>query len=100
MKIVKVSTHVMGVVLPRNGVDAVRRNWIFVRVETDEGIERIGEATTENYEHAVASMIEQHFGPFLIGKDPTKITRACQSRLILQLRSMPTFVQRQNRVST
>ena len=78
MKIVKVSAHVMGVVLPRNGADAARRNWIFVRIETDEGITGVGEATTENYEYAVVAMIEKHYGPYLIGKDPTRITRAWQ----------------------
>jgi galactonate dehydratase len=78
MKIVKVSTHVMGVVLPRQNVDAARRNWIFVRIETDEGITGLGEATTEHCEHAVVAMIEKHFGPYLIGKDPTKINRAWQ----------------------
>ncbi len=78
MKIVKVSTHVMGVVLPRQNVDAARRNWIFVRIETDEGITGLGEATTEHCEHAVVAMIEKHFGPYLIGKDPTRINRAWQ----------------------
>ena len=78
MKIVKVSTEMMGVVLPREGSQAARRNWIFVRIETDEGIVGVGEATTENYEHAVVAMIEKHYGPYLIGKDPTKITRAWQ----------------------
>ena len=68
----------MGVVLPRNGADAARRNWIFVRIETDEGITGVGEATTENYEYAVVAMIEKHYGPYLIGKDPTRITRAWQ----------------------
>jgi galactonate dehydratase len=78
MKIVNVSTQMMGVVLPREGSQAARRNWIFVRIETDEGITGVGEATTENYEHAVVAMIEKHYGPYLIGKDPTKITRAWQ----------------------
>ncbi len=78
MKILRVSAHVMGVVLPRQGAESIRRNWIFVRIETDEGITGVGEATTENYEHAVVAMIEKHYGPYLIGKDPTKITRAWQ----------------------
>lgn len=78
MKITKVSTHVMGVVIPRPPVSAGRRNWIFVRIETDEGITGIGEATTEFVEHAVVAMIEKHFAPFLIGKDPTQITRIWQ----------------------
>ena len=78
MKITKVSTHVMGVVIPRPPVQAGRRNWIFVRIETDEGITGIGEATTEYVEHAVVGMIEKHLGPYLVGKDPTQITRAWQ----------------------
>jgi galactonate dehydratase len=68
----------MGVVLPREGSQAARRNWIFVRIETDDGITGVGEATTENFEHAVVAMIEKHYGPYLIGKDPTQITRAWQ----------------------
>ena len=55
MKIVKVSAHMMGIVLPRPGGEAPRRNWIFVRIETDEGITGVGEATTENYEYAVVN---------------------------------------------
>src|SRR5579863_7194486 len=78
MKISKVSAHVMGVNIPRPGGPAQRRNWIFVRIETDEGIIGVGEATTEYYEHAVVAMIEKHFGPFLAGQDPTKITRSWQ----------------------
>jgi len=38
MKITRIRTRVMGV---------PGRNWIFVFVETDEGITGIGEATTE-----------------------------------------------------
>src|SRR5207237_7802201 len=55
-----------------------RRNWIFVFVETDAGITGLGEATTEWHEHAVAQMIEQHMGPVLIGRDPTRVEAATQ----------------------
>lgn len=78
MKITKVSAHIMGVLLPRPGGPTPRRNWIFVRVETDQGITGLGEATTEYHEHAVVAMIEKHFAPLLVGRDPTKITRARQ----------------------
>lgn len=78
MKITKISTHIMAVALPRPGVPSIRRNWIFVRVETDAGIHGVGEATTEFHEKAIAAMIEDHFQPLLVGKDPTKITRAFQ----------------------
>jgi galactonate dehydratase len=76
MKIVKIAAHLMGV--PGAGGHAPARNWIFVRVETDEGITGTGEATTEYHELAVQAMIEHHFAPMLIGRDPTRITQAWQ----------------------
>ncbi len=66
----------MGV--PGPGGHAPSRNWIFVCVETDEAVTGIGEATTEYHEHAVVSMIEEHFAPLLTGQDPTRITNAWQ----------------------
>ena len=76
MKITRITAHLMGV--PGPGRHAPSRNWIFVRVETDEGITGVGEATTEYHEHAVVSMIEQHFAPLLVGQDPTRIQNAWQ----------------------
>lgn len=75
IKITNIEARIMGV-LNRDG--STKRNWIFVRVETDAGIEGIGEATTEWHEQAVAAMIEDHFRPLLLGYDPTRITRAFQ----------------------
>jgi galactonate dehydratase len=71
MRIKALQTALMGV--PSSGGQAPRRNWIFLRVQTDQGITGIGEATTESHEHAVVAMIEQHFAPMLIGEDPTRI---------------------------
>src|SRR6185437_6968143 len=76
MKISKVTAHIMGV--PGPGGHAPSRNWIFVRVETDEGITGIGEATTEYHEQAVSAMIRDHFAPLLIGQDPTRVHYAWQ----------------------
>ena len=76
MKITNISTKVMGIVSP--GGAAPARNWIFVQVETDEGITGIGEATTEYHEQAVVAMIEQHFGPLLNGQDPTRVNHCWQ----------------------
>ncbi len=75
MKITKITAQPVGIVIPRDPAPAPRRNWIIVRVETDEGIVGLGEATTENCEHAVMSMVNEHYGPYLVGKDPTRITR-------------------------
>ena len=74
MKIISIRAHVMGIV--KKGGLAPSRNWIFVRVETDEGLIGIGEATTEYHELAVVAMIEQHFAPLLVGQDPTRVHHA------------------------
>lgn len=71
MKIARITSHLMGI--PGPGGHAPARNWVFVRIETDEGIAGVGEATTEWHERAVAAMIEEHFAPLLIGQDPTRV---------------------------
>ncbi len=76
MKITNISAHLMGV--PGAGGHSPRRNWTFVRVETDAGIDGVGEATTEYHEHAVAAMIEEHMAPALLGQDPTQVNSAWQ----------------------
>lgn len=76
MKITSVRACIMGI--PSPGGQAPSRNWIFVRVETDQGISGVGEATTEYHEHAVVAMVEHHFGPLLIGQDPTRVNHAWQ----------------------
>ena len=76
MKITNITAHLMGV--PGPGGHAPSRNWVFVKVETDEGITGVGEATTEYHEQAVAAMIEHHFAPLLIGQDPTRVHNAWQ----------------------
>lgn len=76
MKITAITTQVMGIVSP--GGMAPSRNWIFVRVKTDDGIEGVGEATTEYHEQAVVAMIEEHFAPLLVGQDPTRVHHAWQ----------------------
>lgn len=63
MKIVDVKTFVM---------HAYRVNWVFVKIETDEGIHGIGEATLGMREHALVGAI-QDIKRYLIGKDPTRI---------------------------
>lgn len=48
------------------------RNWIFVKVETDQGIHGVGEATLEGKEHAVTGAIRD-LSYYLEGKDPREI---------------------------
>ena len=55
-------------------VDCFRTNWVFVKVETDEGITGVGEATLEYKEKALFGAIE-HIREYLVGKDPTQIEK-------------------------
>lgn len=48
-----------------------RRNYLFVVVDTDEGIYGVGESGLTGRELAVSGAIE-HFKPLLIGQDPTR----------------------------
>ena len=52
------------------------RNYMFVKVETDEGITGWGEATSGP--RAVAAMVEE-FGEVLIGQDPGRIEQHWQT---------------------
>ena len=53
-------------------VNAKMRNWIFVKVETDEGVTGWGEASLEWKTRAVAGAIAD-FEPFVVGEDPRRI---------------------------
>ena len=53
-------------------------NFVFVVVDTDEGIYGVGEAGSPGREQAVMGLIE-HFKPMLIGQDPSRIEHLWQS---------------------
>ncbi len=55
-----------------------QRKFLFVVVDTDEGISGVGEAGITGRELAVAGAIE-HFRPLLIGEDPTRIEHIWQT---------------------
>ena len=64
MKITRIETVV---------VNAVHRNWIFVKVLTDQpGLHGWGEATLEWKTRAVKGAIED-LAPFVVGQDPMRI---------------------------
>lgn len=46
------------------------RNFVTVKIMTDEGLHGIGDATLNGRELAVASYLADHVGPCLIGRDP------------------------------
>ena len=59
-------------------VNAQMRNWVFVKVETDEtGLDGWGEASLEWKTHAVVGAV-QDFAPLVIGEDPTRIEHLYQ----------------------
>jgi len=46
------------------------RNFVTVKIVTDEGLYGIGDATLNGRELAVVSYLQEHVGPCLIGRDP------------------------------
>jgi galactonate dehydratase len=59
-------------------VNAKMRNWIFVKVETDDGLIGWGEASLEWKTRAVAGAIAD-FEPFVVGVDPRRIEHLVQT---------------------
>ncbi|HET7135978.1 MAG TPA: bifunctional D-altronate/D-mannonate dehydratase, partial [Casimicrobiaceae bacterium] len=49
------------------------RNFVTLKVETDEGLYGLGDATLNGRELAVASYLGDHVVPALIGRDPARI---------------------------
>src|ERR1700729_4605734 len=49
------------------------RNFVTLKIETDEGIYGLGDATLNGRELAVASYLTEHVLPCLIGRDPFDI---------------------------
>ena len=56
---------------------AGRRNWVFVKVDTDAGIHGWGEATLEGRERTIEAAIAE-FGPLLVGEDALAVERNWQ----------------------
>ena len=50
-------------------VDCFRTNWVFAKVETDEGLHGIGEGTLEYKENALVGALKD-LEHALVGKDP------------------------------
>ena len=60
MKITDVTTYIVG---------NPWKNWVFTRVDTDEGVHGIGEATLNGFAKTVETAI-QELKRFVIGEDP------------------------------
>jgi mannonate dehydratase len=49
------------------------RNFVTLKIETDEGVTGVGDATLNGREQAVAAYLTEHVVPALIGRDPARI---------------------------
>lgn len=49
------------------------RNYVLLKIVTDEGVYGCGDATLNGRELAVAAALEQHIAPLLIGRDPDQV---------------------------
>src|SRR6478735_8445984 len=49
------------------------RNFVTLKIETDEGVTGLGDATLNGRELAVAAYLTEHVAPILIGRDPARI---------------------------
>src|SRR5581483_1623733 len=58
-------------------VNAQMRNWIFVKLETDQGLVGWGEASLEWKTRAVVGAL-QDLAPFIMGEDPLRIEHLYQ----------------------
>lgn len=54
------------------------RNYVLVKIETDEGLYGVGDATLAGRELAVASLLENHLAPLLLERDPEQVEDAWQ----------------------
>ena len=63
----------MKIIAARVIVTCPGRNFVTLKIETDEGVTGIGDGTLNGRELAVVSYLEDHVIPTLIGKDPRRI---------------------------
>ena len=71
MKITRIEPIIVGAPTPGCGLLS-NRNYIFVKVHTDEGITGLGEATLEGYDQTIKGLLKD-IESLLIGEDPTRI---------------------------
>jgi galactonate dehydratase len=58
-------------------VDVGSRNWVFVVVDTDEGVRGIGEGSLPGHPRAVAAAVEE-YREYVVGEDPARIQHLWQ----------------------
>lgn len=63
----------MKIIAARVIVCSPGRNFVTLKIETDQGLYGIGDATLNGRELAVASILNDHMLPCLIGRDASQI---------------------------
>jgi galactonate dehydratase len=58
-------------------VDIGSRNWLFVVVDTDEGVSGVGEGSLPGHPRAVAAAVEE-YREYVVGQDPARIQHLWQ----------------------
>src|SRR6266536_6491805 len=58
-------------------VDVESRNWLFVVVETDEGVSGVGEGSLPGHPRAVAAAVEE-YREYVVGEGPARIQHLWQ----------------------
>ena len=81
MKITDIKTYLMHAAPPGQGGWSAR-NWLFVKVFTDEGVYGVGEAS--GWPRVVETAIKD-LTPLMIGEDPFHIERLCQKMLVAMM---------------
>ncbi len=76
MKITKIEAIEVGAPTPGTG-QLSNKNYLFVKVHTDEGISGLGEASLGGFSGTVIALLKD-LEPLLIGEDPTRIEYLCQ----------------------
>jgi mannonate dehydratase len=65
--------HTMKIIAAEVFVTSPSRNFVTLRITTEDGVTGIGDATLNGRELAVAAYLKEHVAQLLIGKDPHRI---------------------------
>ena len=65
MKVTGVKTHIIS-----SRHSNSKRNWLLLRLTTDEGLEGLGEASMLDNDPLVSQLVEEWVEEYLVGKDP------------------------------
>ena len=68
----------MKITAARTIVTCPGRNFVTLKIETDQGVYGIGDATLNGREKSVVAYLDEHVIPALIGRDPRRIEDAWQ----------------------